>query len=89
MKNTDRLPVFQPEFREDLRHRVETDRRVALRLLELVAAILRHPFEGIGKPEPLKYLGPDVWSRRITQEHRLVYLVKPERIEFLQGRYHY
>jgi toxin YoeB len=50
---------------------------------------LRDPFEGIGKPGPLKYLGPDVWSRRITQEHRCVCLVKADRVEFLQGRYHY
>ena len=47
------------------------------------------PFTGIGNPEPLKYLGSDVWSRRVTQEHRCVYLVKADRIEFLQGRYHY
>jgi toxin YoeB len=52
-------------------------------------AVLRDPFSGIGKPEPLKYLGSGVWSRRITQEHRCVYLVKPDRVEFLQGRYHY
>jgi Txe/YoeB family toxin of toxin-antitoxin system len=50
---------------------------------------LRDPFEGIGKPGPLKYLGPDVWSRRITQEHQCVCLVKADRVEFLQGRYHY
>lgn len=84
-----RLPVFPPEFREDLRFWVESDRRAALRLLALVDAILRDPFTGIGKPEPLKYLGADVWSRRLTQEHRVVYLVKHPRIEFLQGRYHY
>lgn len=81
--------VFQPEFREDLRHRVETDRRAALRVLSLVEAVLRDPFEGIGKPEPLKYLGPNIWSRRITQEHRLVYLVRDDRIDFLQARFHY
>jgi toxin YoeB len=52
-------------------------------------AVLRDPFQGIGKPEPLKYLGPRVWSRRITQEHRCVVLVKADRLEFLQGRYHY
>jgi toxin YoeB len=52
-------------------------------------AVLRDPFSGIGKPEPLKYLGPGVWSRRITQEHRCLYLVKAVRVEFLQGRYHY
>jgi toxin YoeB len=81
--------VCHPEFLEDLQHWVDTDRRVAKKLLELVRAIQREPFVGIGKPEPLKYLGPDVWSRRITQEHRCVYMVKPQRVEFLQGRYHY
>ena len=89
MRNKDRVAVFQPEFREDLRHWVQTDRRVAMRILELVEAVMRDPFQGIGKPEPLKYLAPGVWSRRITQEHRLVYLVRDDRVDFLQGRYHY
>ncbi len=84
-----RAAVFQPEFLEDLAYWVDIDRRTAKRLLELVKAALRDPFRGTGKPEPLKYLGPDLWSRRITQEHRCVYLVKADRIEFLQGRYHY
>jgi Txe/YoeB family toxin of toxin-antitoxin system len=52
---------------------VETDRKTALRIFQLIEAIMRDPFQGIGKPEPLKFLGPDVWSRRVTQEHRLVY----------------
>lgn len=86
---TRRLAVFQPEFIEDLRHWVANDRRTAARLLDLVQSVLRDPFAGIGKPEPLKYLGSDVWSRRLTQEHRCVYLVKQDRVEFLQGRYHY
>jgi toxin YoeB len=85
----ERLLVCHPEFLEDLQFRVEHERRIAKRLLELMQAVLRDPFAGIGKPEPLKYLGPDVWSRRITQEHRCVYLVKNDRVEFLQGRYHY
>ncbi len=84
-----RLAIFQPEFIEDLRYWVETDRRTAKRLLELVQAILKDPFRGMGKPEPLKYLGSDVWSRRITQEQRCVHLVKVDRVDFLQGRYHY
>ena len=84
-----RTAVFQPEFREDLGHWVETNRKTALRALTLVEAVLRDPFEGIGKPEPLKYLGAGVWSRRITEEHRLVYLVRADRIDFLQARYHY
>jgi toxin YoeB len=84
-----RAAVFQPEFREDLRHWVEVDRRVALRALDLVEAVLRDPFQGIGKPEPLKYVAAGAWSRRLTQEHRLVYLVRDDRIDFLQARYHY
>ena len=81
--------VFQREFLEDLRFWVQTDRRVALRALDLVEAILRDPFQGIGKPEPLKYLAAGIWSRRLTQEHRIVYLVRADRIDFLQARYHY
>ena len=68
---------------------METDRKVALRALDLVDAILRDPFSGIGKPEPLKYLAPGTWSRRLTQEHRLVYLVRGDQVDFLQARYHY
>ena len=84
-----REAVCHPEFLEDLQHWIESDRKTARRLLELMKAVLRDPFSGIGKPEPLKYLGSGVWSRRITQEHRCVYLVKPDRVEFLQGRNHY
>jgi toxin YoeB len=84
-----RLAVFQPEFIEDLRYWVETDRKLALRTLDMIEAILRDPFTGIGKPEPLKYLAPGAWSRRLTQEHRIVYLVRDDRIDFLQARYHY
>ena len=81
--------VFQPEFREDLRYWVETDRKTALRIFQLIEAIMRDPFQGIGKPEPLKFLGSGVWSRRITQEHRLVYVVGHDKVDFVQARYHY
>ena len=84
-----REAVFQLEFREDLRYWVETERRTALRIFGLIEAVMRDPFQGIGKPEPLKFLGSGVWSRRITQEHRLVYVVGQNRIDFVQGRYHY
>jgi toxin YoeB len=84
-----RIAVFQPEFIEDLRFWVETDRKLALKAIDMVETILRDPFEGIGKPEPLKYLTPGAWSRRLTQEHRIVYLVRDDRIDFLQARYHY
>jgi len=88
MAKGERLAVCHPEFLEDLQRWAETDRRTAKRLLQLVQAILRKTSQGIGKPEPLKFLGPDVWSRRITQEHRWVYLIKSDRVEFLQGRYY-
>ncbi len=84
-----RSAVFQPEFIEDLRFWVETDRKLAIRAFDLIEAILRDPFDGIGKPEPLKYLTPGAWSRRLTQEHRIVYLVRDDQIDFLQARYHY
>ncbi|MGB7296795.1 MAG: Txe/YoeB family addiction module toxin [Candidatus Aminicenantales bacterium] len=49
----------------------------------------RDPFSGLGKPEPLKYLGPDFWSRRLSLEHRVVYVVQADHIILLQARYHY
>lgn len=81
--------VFRSGFREDLTYWVKTDRKIALRALNLVEAILRDPFQGIGKPEPLKYLGSGIWSRRLTQEHRIVYRVSDKQTDFLQARYHY
>jgi toxin YoeB len=89
LKSKRREAVFQPEFLEDLRFWVENDRKVARRILELDEAIVRDTFTGIGRPEPLKYLAPGTWSRRITQEHKIVYLVRDDRIDFLQARYHY
>ena len=89
MANKDREAFFQPEFIEDLKYWVKNDRKTALRVIKLIEDILRDPFAGIGKPEPLKYLAPGTWSRRITQEHRIVYMVRDTRIDFLQARYHY
>lgn len=84
-----RVTVLQPECREDLRYWVDTNRKVALRALDLIEAVMRDPFAGLGKPEPLRHLGGNVWSRRITEVDRLVYEVYDDRIEFLQARYHY
>ncbi len=84
-----REAVFHPEFREDLQYWVQTDRKLALRALQIVEAIMRDPFRGIGKPEPLKHVLSGAWSRRLTQEHRIVYVVKSDRVEFLQARYYY
>ena len=84
-----RVAIFQPEFIQDLRYWVKSERGVAVRILDLVEAVTRDPFEGPGKPEPLKYVLAGCWSRRVTQEHRLVYRVTDEMIDFLQARYHY
>jgi toxin YoeB len=82
-------PMNYPDCIEDLRFWVKQDRRIALKSLELIEAVLRDPFDGIGKPEPLKHTLDGAWSRRLTQEHRLVYLVSDTKIDFLQARYHY
>ena len=84
-----REAVFDIEFRRDLEFWIKADRKVALKVMELVEAVLRDPFQGIGKPEPLRHELAGCWSRRITPEHRLVYKVCESRIDFLQARYHY
>lgn len=81
--------VIADAFRDDLRYWAENDRKLLLRLLDLMEAILRDPFTGIGKPEPLKYEISGAWSRRLDKKHRIVYKVHDNRIEFLQARYHY
>ncbi len=81
----EREAVFQLEFLEDLEYWVSIDRKMTLRILKIVKEILREPFAGIGKPEPLKYEYSGCWSRRINQEHRLVYLVSDDKIDFLKA----
>ena len=76
-------------FRDDLRYWAEQDRKLLLRLLDMMEAIVRDPFTGIGKPEPLKYEIAGSWSRRLDKKNRVVYRVHDNRIEFLQTRYHY
>jgi len=88
-KTGERDAVFHREFREDIRWWIETDRKIALRVLSLIEAVMRDPFKGKGKPEPLKNLAPGVWSRRLTEEHRLAYFVIDDHVDFLQARYHY
>lgn len=83
-------PLFSPDFRADLRWWYRKEPKKAGKVLDLVADILDgDPFRGIGKPEPLKYIASDTWSRRIDLENRLVYKVKGDRIYFLQARYYY
>lgn len=81
--------VLAVEALDDLSHWVATDQRKAIRILKLMEEVCRSPFSGTGKPEPLKHLGSGVWSRRIDQEHRLVYSADAETIRILQCRYHY
>jgi len=88
-KAVERIAVVSSQFGEDLRYWIETDRRAALRVLDLIAAIVADPFGGIGKPEPLRFELTGCWSRRVTQEHRLIYRVKADHVEFVQARFHY
>jgi toxin YoeB len=80
---------FDPAAFEDLAYWVEKDRKQALRIIKLVENIQRDPFHGPGKPEPLKHELAGCWSRRINDEHRLVYQVFEEKIRILACRYHY
>jgi toxin YoeB len=81
--------VFHSQGWEDVCYWALNDRPAMKRLVRLVNEVLRDPFDGIGKPEPLKHAMPGTWSRRITDEHRLVYLVTDKEIIVLQARYHY
>ncbi|NWF61212.1 MAG: Txe/YoeB family addiction module toxin [Fischerella sp.] len=83
-----RSPGFSSQFKEDLARWCKQDFHKASKILDLVTAVMQDPFEGIGKPEPLKYLDADIWSRRIDLEHRLVYRVGNTQIDFLACRYH-
>ncbi len=84
-----REAVFSSVFLRDLTHWTRANRRVALRTLRLVDAVLRDSFVGIGKPEPLRRELSGRWSRRIDREHRVVYEVREGRVFFLSARYHY
>lgn len=87
--NKKRLAAFHSEFLDDLRYWVKQDPRIALKVIDLIEAVMREPFFGAGKPEPLKHVLAGTRSRRLTLEHRIVYLVSDSRIDFLQARYHY
>ena len=81
--------VLDEQVLADLVYWIKTQPRTAQRIVELIEQAARDPFAGLGKPEPLKHIGADYWSRRITQEHRLVYRVGVDRVTSLQARYHY
>lgn len=83
------FPNFSPQFKEDLGWWYKTTPRKVDKIFDLVTDTMKHPFEGLGKPEPLKRINSNTWSRRIDLENRLVYRVRHDRIDFLQARYHY
>jgi toxin YoeB len=81
--------IFDESFREDLQWWYRQDVQKANKILDLIESVCADPFTGIGKPEPLKFMEANTWSRRIDLEHRLIYRVQTESIQFLQARYHY
>ena len=81
--------VFVRQGWEDYQYWQREDRSIVKRINRLIEDTLRDPASGVGKPEPLKYGVAGAWSRRITEEHRLVYLVRGDDVVILQARYHY
>ncbi|TXH17372.1 MAG: Txe/YoeB family addiction module toxin [Gammaproteobacteria bacterium] len=81
--------IFAEEAWDDYLYWQKQDRRMVERINKLIAEIKRQPFEGIGKPEPLKHALSGFWSRRITDEHRIVYRVEGDALQIAQLRFHY
>src|SRR5262249_29450938 len=81
--------VFTTNGWEDYTYWLSADRTTLKRINRLIDAALRDPTTGIGKPEPLRHMFAGCWSRRISEEHRLVYLIDGEDLVILQARYHY
>jgi len=81
--------VFSEHAWEDYLHWQQADRGMLRRINALIRDIQRAPFEGIGKPEPLRHNLSGYWSRRITDEHRIVYRIEEDAVFILQLRYHY
>jgi toxin YoeB len=81
--------VFTPHGWEDYTYWLAADRATLKRISRLIDDALRDPVAGIGKPEPLRHMFAGAWSRRISEEHRLVYLVDDDDLVILQARFHY
>lgn len=81
--------VFSPQAWEDYQHWVQTDRKLVKRINDVIKDTVRSPYEGIGKPEPLRHALAGFWSRRINDEHRMVYRVAGNNLEIAQLRFHY
>jgi toxin YoeB len=80
---------FDPDAWQDFLFWLATDRKIARRITRLIAEIQRNPFGGIGKPEPLRGELSGYWSRRIDDEHRLVYRADNDEVKIVMARYHY
>ena len=81
--------LFSPHAWEDYQYWLQTDKKMIRRINELIKDTMRSPYEGIGKPEPLKHTLAGFWSRRITDEHRIVYRISGSNLEIAQLRFHY
>ena len=81
--------VFSEQTWEDYQFWVVNDRKTHKRINQLIRDTARDPFSGVGKPEPLRHLLKGYWSRRINEEHRMVYCVKDDQLMLAQLRYHY
>jgi toxin YoeB len=81
--------IFVDESWEDYLYWQKTDRKILERINNLVKDISRNPYSGLGKPEPLKYKYQGFWSRRINEEHRLIYRVVDDEIQIAKCRFHY
>lgn len=81
--------LFSEQAWEDYQYWIATDRKIQKRINLLIRDTCRDPFEGVGKPEPLRHLLKGFWSRRITEEHRMVYRVEQDVLMIAQLRYHY
>lgn len=81
--------LFSEQAWEDYQYWLATDKKFLKRIKLLIHDTCRNPFDGIGKPEPLRHLLKGYWSRRITEEHRIVYCVKEDSLLLAQLRYHY
>ena len=81
--------LFSPHAWEDYQYWLQADKKMIRRIIELIKDTVRNPYEGIGKPEPLKHTLAGFWSRRITDEHRIVYRISGGNLEIAQLRFHY
>jgi len=81
--------IFVDESWEDYQYWLKTDKKILAKINDLIKDIARNPYFGLGKPEPLKYKYKGFWSRRITEEHRLIYQVKGDELYILKCRHHY